>query len=227
MDMGIVLAVMMGAGPVVVELYTSEGCSSCPPAEATVAVLRDMVRGEHLDVVFLTEHVDYWDHLGWKDPFSAPQFSARQRALGQRLQARGVYTPQLVVDGRVEFVGSDRKRATAAIAKALERKHAIDLHLGATRGAGDITIDVELPANAQGLTLQLAAVSDESTDVKAGENSGRTLAHPSVVRAMKSLPITSAHIHEKLTLPAGMRATQVVAFVESPDGVEGAAAVTF
>ena len=104
---------MLMLAMVVVELFTSQGCSSCPPADALLAVL-----DKDPNVIVLSEHVDYWNHLGWRDPFSSSAHSARQQQYARRFGQDGPYTPQMVVDGRVQFVGSDSRRARAAIAEA-------------------------------------------------------------------------------------------------------------
>src|SRR6185437_4360336 len=102
--------------PVVVELFTSEGCSSCPPADALLARLPRAF--PDIEVIPLSEHVDYWDHLGWRDRFSSPLYSARQQDYGRAFQLQDVFTPQMVVNGEAQFVGSDRARAEQEIRKA-------------------------------------------------------------------------------------------------------------
>jgi hypothetical protein len=129
--------------PVVVELFTSQGCNSCPPAEAFLVDLTD----ERSDVLALAFHVDYWDRLGWKDAFSSPAWTARQRQYSAELGLRNVYTPQIVVDGRREAVGSDRASVLAMIRSAsqeaqnsvpVELKSAGEM-LSVTIGAGEGT----------------------------------------------------------------------------------------
>jgi hypothetical protein len=104
--------------PVIVELFTSEGCSSCPPADGLLEMLlQDQpIKGVH--VIPMSEHVTYWDHQGWKDPFSAQQFTARQQQYGLRFNLDSIYTPQLVIDGAREFVGSDKRAIERALADA-------------------------------------------------------------------------------------------------------------
>lgn len=164
----------------VLELFTSEGCSSCPAADR----LLNKVKAEGDSAVFvLSYHVDYWDYLGWKDPFSQAAFSNRQREYARRFQLESIYTPQVVVDGGEEFVGSDESRLRAALTKITPAAVSI-MATAATAGQKAVQVSYSL-SSAEGLSLHLAVVQTEATtDVKRGENGGRTLQHVNVVREL-------------------------------------------
>jgi hypothetical protein len=175
--------------PVLVELFTSEGCSSCPPADALLSRLgrTQPVRGA--DIIVLEEHVDYWDRLGWKDPFSSEAATARQNEYGGAFGGNQVYTPQMIVDGREEVVGSSETDALRAIRAATQaRKPAIQLSWGKDDTLG---IHVEPLNNAgQHDGQELFVIVAENmlhSDVKRGENAGRALEHNGVVRQLLPL----------------------------------------
>jgi len=169
--------------PVIVELFSSEGCSSCPPADVVLRKLDKEQADPAAEVIALELHVDYWNYLGWSDPFSTAAFSARQRAYAEAAGKRGVYTPQMVVDGDRELLGSDAAAAARAIsvaAKAPKAKVAI------ARKAERLTVTVgELPDARESSSVWLAITEAElSTAVPRGENAGATLAHGPVVRRL-------------------------------------------
>jgi hypothetical protein len=172
--------------PVIVELFTSEGCSSCPPADA---VLIDLLTDQPINgarIIGLSEHVDYWDRQGWKDPFSDHLFTQRQTAYATASGSSDVYTPQMFVDGGTPFVGSDRGEALTAIRRAIAQpKRPIGLKL-----ATATSYVVSMPAGREtaNATVWLAIVEDGlSSKVTGGENSGRALRHAAVTRRMTSL----------------------------------------
>ncbi|AMJ64865.1 hypothetical protein AXW84_05040 [Hymenobacter sp. PAMC 26628] len=172
--------------PVVVELFTSEGCSSCPAADAALRELEVAQSVPGAEVIVLGQHVDYWNRLGWKDPFSAAQFTDRQRAYAAGF-GTGSYTPQAVVNGQVELVGSNRAALVAAIANAAQGPRTA-VHL-ARQGPGALAVQVAaLTAGAP--TADVFLVITETglaTQVGRGENAGRLLRHAAVVRALRSL----------------------------------------
>jgi hypothetical protein len=175
-----------GSTPVLVELFTSEGCSSCPPADALLVRLGRTQPVREADVIALEEHVDYWDRLGWKDPFSSEAATARQGEYGQAFGGQQVYTPQMIVDGHAEFVGSSEGEALRAIRTASAApKPAV--HLSWVDG-DMLAIHVEPLTNAtNGDTTQVVLVVAENmlhSDVKRGENAGRALEHDGVVRQL-------------------------------------------
>jgi hypothetical protein len=172
--------------PVLVELFTSEGCSSCPRADSVLSRLGRVQRVPGAEIIVLEEHVDYWDRLGWKDPFSSAAMSARQSDYGEALGGREIYTPQMIVDGRTEFVGSDERDALRAVRAASETpKPAV--HLSWAEGDA-LAIQVEPLTNAtRGDSPQVFLAVAENmlhSDVKHGENAGRALEHDGVVRQL-------------------------------------------
>lgn len=175
--------------PVVVELFTSEGCSDCPPADAVLEKLDRTQPVANAQVIVLSEHVDYWDDIGWRDPFSSHAYSERQNDYAGHFGAGTIYTPQMVVDGRIQFVGSDERGALRAIESAAHAQK-IPVTLSGARfdGSGNVTLRIETGASPTDAAL-LVAIEDESdvSSVSRGENSGRTLHHVAVVREMSQV----------------------------------------
>jgi len=178
---------------VVLELFTSEGCSSCPPADAVLTrlVMRQPVAG--VEVFALGEHVDYWDRLGWRDPFSSAAYSARQSTYDSRVFHRNdVYTPQLVVDGQLERVGSDVDAVQRAVKQAAQApKAVVDVVTRAGERALRVNVHVTVPPS---LALRdsvdvVDAITEDNlaTEVRSGENRGRTLKHSAVVRSLTAI----------------------------------------
>ncbi|MGI8746123.1 MAG: DUF1223 domain-containing protein [Bryobacteraceae bacterium] len=176
--------------PVVVELFTSEGCSSCPPADDLLARLERTQPVANARIVALEEHVDYWNQLGWKDRFSNPLFRGRQNDYARAFNTENIYTPQMIVNGRSEFVGDDSSRAFEEIEKAAtNRRYLIRLQAGFTPVHPEL---VELSVHVRKLrgereppaTVYLAVTENKlSSKVGAGENAGRQLSHAAVVRS--------------------------------------------
>ena len=179
--------------PVVVELFTSEGCSSCPPADLLLTRLEQQQPVAGAEIVALGQHVDYWDNLGWRDLFSSPLFTARQERYAGAFRKESAYTPQMVIDGRVEFVGSDTRRAVAAINEAARASKATVSLTPHAAGPRQIALQIrvdDVPALAARDSAEvLLAITEDSlqSNVSSGENSGRKLVHNAVVRDLKSI----------------------------------------
>ena len=181
------------AVPVLVELFTSEGCSSCPPADELLARLEQTQPVAGAEIIALSEHVDYWNRLGWADPYSSAEFSERQNSYARAFDTDDIYTPQMIVDGRVQFVGSNRDRARQAITDASRAAKArVDISLrGATAESANLAIRVsDLQGAWAGDSAEILLAITESglrSSVSRGENAGRSLHHTAVVRALSSL----------------------------------------
>ncbi len=172
--------------PVLVELFTSEGCSSCPPADKALAILHSEQAYPNAEIITLAFHVDYWNRLGWKDDFSSEFFTQRQETYADALQSGGSYTPQMVVDGRNEFVGSNLAKISLAMNAATKYdKGKITVEM-TKETATKISIS-ELPKHEPATVFVAIAEDNLSTNVKSGENGGRKLEHDSVVRELKSI----------------------------------------
>lgn len=181
--------------PVVVELFTSQGCSSCPPAEAFLNELAD-----EAGIIALELHVDYWDYIGWPDPFASPHFTARQRDYARELELRYVYTPQMVIDGQHNVVGSHRDEVRAAIGEATRRGKPLILEY-TEDGSGKIVIPAGRSPEG-GATIWLAIYDGlHETAVERGENSGRKLKNRNVVRELEELGVWTG---ERLEIPVDM-----------------------
>jgi hypothetical protein len=200
------------AGVAVVELYTSEGCSSCPPADR---VFQALSAEAPPGVILLELHVDYWDRLGWPDPWADTRFSERQMSYGS-----GAYTPQMIVNGSASFVGSDDARARAEIARALARPTKVDVGIvSVDRKVGHVRVDYALGSVISGSKLVIAVVEDGlSSEVTRGENRGTRLAHDRVVRGWAESAAT-AHGTIELSVPDTLdpERSRVVVFVETTD----------
>ena len=175
--------------PVLIELFTSEGCSSCPPADALLERLDRSQPITGAELIVLSEHVDYWNHIGWKDPYSSREYSERQSAYAEHFGLSSIYTPQMVVDGHIELVGSDERRAIQAVENETKvQKTPLSLSAIHFESNNKISLHVEtgplppyIPAKSANLFLEIADDSDES-HVNGGENDGRTLKHVAVLR---------------------------------------------
>ncbi len=230
-SIALVVLTVLGLGPalaeplvsraeplVVVELFTSQGCSSCPPADALLA---ELARTDPT-ILPLDLHVTYWDRLGWKDPYSFAAVTERQRAYGASLRLDTVYTPQMVVAGRFDAVGSDRAAVLAAVARA---RGAPSVPLRVQPDAEGLRIEAEAgPADGprEGALLLVGYDPEHTTRVAAGENGGRTLREVNVVRSI--VPVgrwQGAALRLQAARPLGER---VALLLQTADGrIRGAA----
>jgi len=192
---------------VIVELFTSEGCSSCPPADAVLRQINLKQTSAEQLIVGISEHVTYWNHLGWRDPFSAPEFTDRQSIYAARLSPDGPYTPQMVVNGREQFVGSDVGALQAALREEAQRTH-LDLTILSSKLSSS-GLDVKFSvAGEVSRPLDIVAVLTDNADqstVLRGENGGRLLQHVSVARSLVHVGTirSSAQMSIHVALPDG------------------------
>jgi len=178
--------------PVLVELFTSEGCSSCPPADDLLALLDKAQPVPGAQVIALSEHVDYWNHLGWRDPYSSAEFSRRQSEYADAFRIDGNYTPQMVVDGQTEFVGSNEGKARNAILKASQtEKVAVQIiSSGDSLETDKVSLHVRMDSpphvKSGDMAQVLIAITEDNlrSDVLRGENGKRSLKHTAVVRKL-------------------------------------------
>jgi hypothetical protein len=174
--------------PVLVELFTSEGCSDCPPADALLGKLDRSQPVRNAQLVVLSEHVDYWNDIGWKDPYSSHEFSVRQGDYAHRFRLDSAYTPQMVVDGDAQFVGSDERRAIQAVEGAAKVEKVpvalSSVHLEGNTLVAHVETGVLSSSTSSKLANVLLALADDNdqSDVRRGENAGRILTHVAVVR---------------------------------------------
>lgn len=173
------------AAPVVVELFTSQGCSSCPPAEA---FLHDLA--ERDDVIALEYHIDYWDYIGWKDPYADPKYTDRQRTYAANLDSRYVYTPQMVIDGAAHEVGSKRSAVNALIEQHRDLRTDRPV-IEIAHQAGDshaVDLSITGPELLQPYDIVMVTYdASHTTEIKRGENRGKTLENRNVVRSMQKI----------------------------------------
>jgi hypothetical protein len=205
-----------GNGFAVVELFTSEGCSSCPPADELVAKI--LKEDQNKEVYILAYHVDYWNHLGWKDPFSSAQYSDRQRHYAQLLRLEGVYTPQIVVNGRTEFVGSNDGNLRNAIRLGLAKAGNDELTLNkANIEGGQLKLQYQTKGTANRELVIAIVQKAAQTNVKSGENGGHVLSHVNIVRALNTIDLKQQSGNAAVKLPQGYNAQgyEVIGFLQN------------
>lgn len=205
-----------GKHPIVVELFTSEGCNSCPSADSYLATLPEL-SFKSGEIITISEHVDYWNYLGWVDPFSSAVYTERQRQYARALNQSGLYTPEMVINGKLGLVGSDTNAALSGL-KNLSTESTKLLQLKAAISADNRKVSVELTSPGVTLTpseqLVLLVTQDQSSvQVRSGENGGRTLQHTNVARSimvLDKLPPKTLSLPVSLGKPGALKAVAII-----------------
>ena len=200
-------------GFAVVELFTSEGCSSCPAADAAIAKLLKKNTG---NTYILSYHVDYWNRLGWKDNFSQHAFSERQQLYAKTLSLESIYTPQVIVNGTVQFVGSNVGVLYSSVKKGLQDQARSNLHISVVKKDNRLAISYDI-TGPQVMLLNTAIILPEATtEVKRGENGGRTLQHVNIVRDLTVTEVTAPGT-VTMEIPKDLvnRSFKVIAYTQS------------
>ncbi|HVX50156.1 MAG TPA: DUF1223 domain-containing protein [Chitinophagaceae bacterium] len=214
-------------GFAIVELFTSEGCSSCPPADKAVA---DLPGKYNSNVYVLGFHVDYWDYLGWRDIYSRAAYSRRQQQYGSIFHLGSIYTPQAIVNGSVEFTGSDTKKLAAAVEDGLSRQAEAIVNITLVTAGNNITVNYTVQAAPKSLFNVALVQKHAQSNVHAGENNGRLLHHVNVVRDFKTINIEGRQGRVVLEIPQGVPAGDCVVIAYTQDAaswkITGATAAT-
>lgn len=220
---GAAICLMSGAEttrstPVLVELFTAEGCSSCPPADRLLATLDKLQPVKGAQIIAMSEHVDYWNDEGWVDRFSSPQFTRRQKDYVVRLKVKEPYTPEIVVDGSQECLGNDASKVENSIKEAARTPK---LSVRITPGSRPQSVMVEEERGntaARGAEMYVAfADASAETDVQAGENHGQKLRHVAVVRSLRKLGKLGKNPEFRAEVPVdGRSGERLIAFVQEP-----------
>ena len=214
----ILLAVerLCSQGFVVIELFTSQGCSSCPAADKNLSEIIQRAEREGKPVYGLSFHVDYWNYIGWKDPYSSKEFTERQRKYSKEMGSDGVYTPQMIVNGESEFVGSQKGSAEKAIEEALKKKPSFQILISDLEVIDDrLRLRYTIDKSPGDETVNVAVVErDVENYVARGENSGKTLHHDNVVREFKSFPLQRQGQLEIKIPPLNSTKTSVILFIQ-------------
>ncbi len=206
-----------GNKPVVVlELFSSEGCSSCPPADAVLGGILKNASEERKAVYGLKFHVDYWDRLGWKDIYASPAFTDRQREYAVLFKASGIYTPQMVVNGHREMVGSDEASIQNAIKEEQQNKSNTFLSIKTSLDTSNSSLNIEygIQNGVQNSLIHFALVEKEVTHhIKRGENQGRILTHNHIVRIFETEKLDGSKNTKELKIPSDLETNKLVLIV--------------
>ncbi len=216
--------------PVVVELFTSQGCSSCPAADKNLTEILQQAKKEGKEVFGLSFHVDYWNYIGWKDPYSTKEFTARQRKYGEEMNLRSIYTPQMIVNGRDEFVGSSKDEAEKIVGNALKQKPSYHIIIKDFQVTNNVLhLKYLLDKEPNGEVINVAIVEREVENyVSRGENSGRRLHHDNVVRSFVT-NLAKRDQELRLQVPAmNLEKASVILYIQNKDwNVVGATSKAF
>lgn len=206
------------------ELYTSEGCSSCPPAERLLNDISKKAKDRNLKVFSLAFHVDYWNYLGWEDRFSNPAYTERQRAYGRQFNIKSIYTPQLVINGNTHVVGSDKDKVAEEIEKALKVKAKSSITLLSKKiKSRQYEIYYNIKGKYKNQWLQTALIEDGlKSNVNAGENDGEKLYHDNIVRSFISKTLTKAEGKIEINIKRGININNasVITFIQNPETLD-------
>ncbi|MBI1768918.1 MAG: DUF1223 domain-containing protein [Bacteroidetes bacterium] len=202
--------------PVVIELFTSQGCSSCPAADKNLVEIIEKAETTGQKVYGLSFHVGYWNYIGWKDPYSSAEFTERQKKYASIKSLESIYTPQMIVNGETEFVGSDKRTGSNEVDKALREKMQFQISLKEIKKLdGKILVSYSLDKNPTDETINLAIVEKNAgNEVTRGENSGRKLIHRNVVRLFTTLPAQKEGSFE-MNFPRGIKNGEVILFLQN------------
>ena len=203
-------------GFAVVELFTSEGCSSCPPADELVAKIEKESKDK--PVYILAYHVDYWNRLGWKDQFSSADYSKRQNEYANYLNLQSVYTPQIVVNGKTEFVGSEEGKLRSVIKSNLQKNSTAQITIIATINKGEATLKYNAEGADKNIALLVAFLQKNAqSKVQSGENGGRTLSHVQIVRKLQHIQLNGNDGQTTVVLPHGFDTQdwEIVGFLQN------------
>jgi len=203
----------------VVELFSSEGCSSCPSADLLVSKLTTWARQNDEPVYPMIFHVDYWNDLGWRDVFSRPEFTQRQYSYARVFKDQGVYTPEMIVNGTDAFVGSNQDQLQKDLGHELKLPAIAVLHVSLKKDDDSVWVKFDTQGASPDDVVNVALVERGlSTDVTAGENAGRTLHHNNVVKEFQTVPLSSSGQEVKLPLRkiTDMSQASVIVFVQNP-----------
>jgi hypothetical protein len=206
-------------GFVVIELFTSEGCSSCPPADELVAKIQK--ESNDKPVYILAYHVDYWNRLGWKDQFSSAEYSTRQHEYADYLHLQSIYTPQIVVNGKTEFVGSEEVTLRKAINISLQQPASTQLALNISNiSHNNASFKYSIAGKYKNAELLIAILQkDAQTKVERGENAGHTLSHVQIVNKLQKIALSGSSGTANVALPNGFNAQSwdVIGFLQSTE----------